>query len=30
MMFCGAGYRDAPVKFFPPSQLSQARQWLAE
>ena len=29
-MFCGAGYRAAPVKFFPPDQLSQARQWLAE
>ncbi len=27
-MFTGAGFRAAPVKFFPPEQLSQARVWL--
>lgn len=30
MMFLGAGFRKAPVKYFPPEQLSQARQWLSE
>ncbi len=29
-MFLGAGFRTAPVKFFPSNQLSQARTWLAE
>jgi hypothetical protein len=29
-MFLGAGYRSAPVRFFPPDQLSEAREWLAE
>ncbi len=29
-MFTGAGFRAAPVKFYPSSQLAQARAWLAE
>lgn len=29
-MFVGAGFRLAPVKFFPSSQLAQARAWLSE
>ncbi len=29
-MFVGAGFRTAPVRFFAPSQLDRARQWLAE
>jgi len=29
-MFVGAGFRTAPVGFFAPSQLDQARLWLAE
>jgi hypothetical protein len=29
-MFSGAGFRAAPVKFFPPTQLEQARVWLSE
>jgi hypothetical protein len=29
-MFSGAGFRTAPVKFFPPNQLEQARTWLSE
>ena len=28
--FAGAGFRNAPVKFFPDSQLAEARAWLAE
>ena len=28
--FAGAGIRRAPVKFFPPGELQQARSWLAE
>ena len=28
-MFVGAGFRIAPVKFFPSNQLTQARTWLA-
>ena len=28
--FAGAGVRRAPVKFFPPNQLEQAQNWLAE
>ena len=30
LAFAGAGIRRAPVKFFPPNQLAQARAWLAE
>ena len=29
-MFSGAGFRSAPVKFFTPNQLEDARIWLAE
>jgi hypothetical protein len=29
MMFSGAEFRKAPVKYFTPNQLQQARQWLA-
>jgi len=29
-MFTGAGFRPAPVKFYPSDQLQQARTWLAE
>jgi len=28
LAFAGAGFRSAPVKFFPPSQLAKARAWL--
>jgi hypothetical protein len=28
MMFSGAGFRPAPVKYFPPAQLELARKWL--
>jgi hypothetical protein len=28
LAFAGAGFRDAPVKFFPASQLAEARAWL--
>ena len=28
LMFAGAGVRRGPVKFFPSSQLAQARAWL--
>ena len=28
LMFAGAGFRRAPVKFFPESQLALARAWL--
>ena len=28
--FAGAGVRRAPVKFFPPDELEQARSWLTE
>src|SRR4051812_31490464 len=28
MAFAGAGFRRAPVKFFPPGQLAGARAWL--
>lgn len=28
LMFTGAGFRRAPVKFFPPEQIEHARQWL--
>jgi hypothetical protein len=30
LAFAGAGVRRAPVKFFPPIELEQARSWLAE
>lgn len=30
LAFAGAGLRRAPVKFFPPSELEQARNWLPE
>ena len=30
LAFAGAGVRRAPVKFFPPKDLDQARNWLAE
>ena len=29
LAFAGAGVRKAPVKFFPPSELAEARPWLA-
>lgn len=29
LMFSGAGFRPAPVQYFQPSQLEQARKWLA-
>jgi hypothetical protein len=28
MMFMGAGIRPSPIKFFPLSQVAQARAWL--
>jgi hypothetical protein len=28
LMFSGAGFRPAPVKYFPPSQIDLARKWL--
>jgi hypothetical protein len=28
LIFAGAGFRQGQVKFFPPSQLAQARAWL--
>ncbi len=28
LMFAGAGFRRAPVKFFPANQRAQARAWL--
>jgi len=30
LAFAGAGLRRAPVKFFSPNELEQARSWLAE
>jgi SpoIIAA-like len=30
LAFAGAGVRLTPVEFFPPSELEQARSWLAE
>ena len=30
LAFAGAGFRNAPVKFFPDSQFAEARAWLAE
>jgi hypothetical protein len=29
LAFSGAGFRKAPVRFFPVSQLADARDWLA-
>src|SRR5436190_1169580 len=29
LAFAGAGFRRAPVKYFPHAQLSEARTWLA-
>lgn len=29
LAFAGAGVRKAPVKFFPPAQLAEARSWIA-
>jgi hypothetical protein len=29
LAFAGAGFRRAPVKFFPSTQLTEARAWLA-
>jgi hypothetical protein len=29
LAFAGAGMRSAPVKFFPPNELGEARAWLA-
>jgi hypothetical protein len=29
LAFAGAGFRKAPVQFFPSSQLGEAREWLA-
>jgi hypothetical protein len=30
LAFAGAGFRRAPVKFFPANQLGEARAWLTE
>src|SRR5215212_5694720 len=30
LAFAGAGVRGVPVKFFPPTDLAQARTWLLE
>jgi hypothetical protein len=30
LAFAGAGFRRAPVKFFPTHQLAEARAWLSE
>ncbi len=30
LAFVGAGFRSAPVKFFPTGELTGARAWLAE
>jgi hypothetical protein len=30
LAFAGAGFRNAPVKFFSDGQLAEARAWLAE
>jgi hypothetical protein len=30
LAFAGAGVRRAPVIFFPPNELEQARRWLAD
>jgi hypothetical protein len=30
LAFAGAGFRRAPVKFFPSNQLAEARAWIEE
>ncbi len=30
LAFAGAGVRKAPVRFFPPNDIAQARVWLAK
>jgi hypothetical protein len=30
LAFAGAGFRRAPVKYFPPDEEAEARAWLAE
>jgi hypothetical protein len=30
LAFAGAGVRRAPVRLFPPNELAEARQWLAQ
>ena len=30
LAFAGAGFREAPVQFFPPGQLAEARAWLSD
>jgi hypothetical protein len=30
LAFAGAGFRSAPVKFFPTAQLAEARAWIAQ
>lgn len=30
LAFAGAGFRRAPVRFFPPGQLAEARAWIDE
>lgn len=30
LAFAGAGFRRAPVKFFPTSRLEEARAWISE
>ena len=30
LAFAGTGFRNAPVKFFPDSELTEARAWLAQ
>ena len=30
LAFAGAGFRRAPVKYFPTTQLAEARAWLSE
>jgi Protein of unknown function (DUF3478). len=30
LAFAGVGVRRAPVRLFPPNQLTEARRWLAE
>ena len=30
LAFAGAGFRNAPVRFFPDSQLEEAQAWLAQ
>ena len=29
LAFAGAGVRHAPVRFFPPNELAEARSWIA-